>query len=61
MHRNSCHARRFVTAFVVDDRVKRFDKVQRGNVVKATINQAKMLTLRKMKVKPNITVEETCP
>jgi hypothetical protein len=28
-------------AFVVDDRVKRFDKVQRGDVVKATIIKRK--------------------
>ena len=45
--------------FVVDDRVKRFDKVQCGDVVKATYNQAKYVPLCKTKVKPNVTAAES--
>ncbi len=43
--------------FVIDERVKRFDKIQPGDVVNMTYSEAVTVKLRKTKIKPGVTVE----
>jgi len=44
---------------VVDEQVTRFDKIQRGDVVKTTYSEAVSVRLRKTKIEPGVKVEES--